>query len=236
MRQPPGDLGGCRFADIMTSPAAFIDHTLLSPLATPEEIDLLCEEAVEYGFAAVCVPPASVRRAAKRLYGSEVAVATVIGFPLGYDTAATKLFAAREAVAAGAGELDLVINQGAFRAGDEVAVETEIRQLVQAEPGVPVKVIIEACHLDDDQKRRLVEVIVRAGAAYVKTSTGFAAGGATLEDVRLLVETAAGRLLVKAAGGIRDWPSCQAMLAAGARRIGTSAGVAIMRQWLETNR
>jgi len=217
----------------MNSPAPVIDHTLLKPLTTPGEIDHLCEEAVEYGFAAVCVPPSLVRRAAERLYGSEVGVATVIGFPLGYESTACKLFAAREALAAGAGELDMVINQGLFRAGDEAAVESEIRQIVQAAHGQPVKVIIEACHLDAGQKRRLVEIIAAAGAAYVKTSTGFAASGATPEDVRLLAEASAGRLKVKASGGIRDLEGCRSMLAAGASRIGTSSGVQIMRQWLQ---
>jgi deoxyribose-phosphate aldolase len=215
----------------MLNPAPHIDHTLLSPLATPDAILRLCEEAVEHGFAAVCIPPVYVKLAAARLFGSEVTVATVIGFPLGYDTTVTKLQAVHEAIFHGAGEFDLVLQQGLARAGELELVADEIRQVVAAADGLPVKVIIECCHLDIAEKRRLTELIANAGAAYVKTSTGFAASGADLEDVRLLAQAAAGRLKVKAAGGIRDLHACQKFLQAGADRIGTSAGVQIMQQW-----
>lgn len=214
-----------------SNPAAFIDHTRLDPLTTPDQVRQLCEEAVEHGFAAVCLPPVYVRLAAELLYGSEVAVATVIGFPLGYDAPAVKVAATREAVAAGATEIDLVIQQGLAAAGELQLVADEIRQVVAAAAGLPVKVIIECCRLDSEAMTRLTEQVVAAGAAYVKTSTGFAASGARLEDVRLLHQVTAGRIGVKAAGGIRDLVSCRAMLQAGATRIGTSAGVAIMQQW-----
>lgn len=215
----------------MLSPARYIDHTLLKPDATADQIRLLCEEAVEYGFASVCIPPVFVALAAGQLYGSEVAVGTVVGFPLGYSTTAAKVFETREAVAAGASEIDMVIHPGAALAGRLDAVEAEIREAVAASRGARVKVILECCYLDDPLKAALVERAVAAGAAYVKTSTGFGSGGATVADVRLLAAAAAGRIGVKAAGGIRDWVDCRAMLAAGATRIGSSAGVAILEQW-----
>jgi deoxyribose-phosphate aldolase len=215
----------------MLSPARFIDHTLLKADATGDQIRRLCEEAVECGFAAVCIPPVHVPLAAGLLYGSEVAVATVVGFPLGYAATAVKLFEAREAVAAGAAELDLVIQLGAAREGRLETVEEEIRQVVEAAREARVKVIIECCLFDDSLKTALTERVAAAGAAMVKTATGFGSGGATLADVRLLAAAAAGRIGVKAAGGIRDWASCRAMLTAGATRIGTSAGVAIVDQW-----
>jgi len=220
----------------MLNPAPHIDHTLLSPLATPEAILRLCEEAVEFAFASICIPPIYVGQAASRLYGSGVAVGTVISFPLGYDTTAIKVQAAREAVSQGAGELDLVLQQGLARAGKLDAVAEEIRQVVAAVEGLPVKVILECCHLDREEKSQLTNLVVDAGAAYVKTSTGFAAAGADLADVRLLCQAAAGRIKVKAAGGIRDLASCQKFLQAGAERIGTSAGVQIMQQWWELTR
>lgn len=218
-------------ASTFSNPAVYIDHTRLDPLTTPEQVRQLCEEAVEYGFAAVCLPPVYVRLASEILYGSGVKVATVIGFPLGYDDPAVKVAATREAVTAGATEIDLVIQQGLAAAGELQLVEDEIRQVVAAASGLPVKVIIECSRLDNELMARLTELVAEAGAAYVKTSTGFAASGARVEDVRLLHQVAAGRIGVKAAGGIRDLASCQAMLQAGASRIGTSAGVAIMQQW-----
>ncbi|PLX81817.1 MAG: deoxyribose-phosphate aldolase [Desulfuromonas sp.] len=215
----------------MNSPARNIDHTLLKPEATADQIRMLCEEAVEFGFAAVCIPPAYVSLAANRLYGSEVAVATVVGFPLGYDCPETKAYAASRAAAAGAAEIDMVIHLGAALAGDLDRVEGEIRKVVEAAPEGRVKVILECCRLTDPLKVSLTERVVRAGAAYVKTSTGFGSGGATLDDVRLLAGTAAGRIGVKAAGGIRSWEECRAFLEAGATRIGTRSGAAILEQW-----
>jgi len=215
----------------MDSPAQFIDHTLLKPDASKAEIAELCEEAVEYGFASVCVPPVFVSQASQLLYGSEVAVCTVIGFPLGYQTTEAKVFEAHQAIASGAGEIDMVIQLGAARMADFATVRDEIRKIVAAADNCLVKVIIECCLFDASVKRKLAEIVVESGADYVKTSTGFAAAGATLEDVRLLDQVLVGRIGVKAAGGIRDWPACERMLAAGARRIGTSAGVKIVQQW-----
>ncbi len=215
----------------MKSPAKFIDHTLLRADCTETEIAALCEDAVEYGFATVCIPPAYVPTAKKLLYGSDVAVCTVVGFPLGYQTTASKVFETDAAINAGVDEVDMVINLGAARAADFALVEDDIRRVVTASGEALVKVIIECCLFDNQVKEKLAQLVVEAGADYVKTSTGFAASGATVEDVKLLSAAVAGRIGVKAAGGVRDWPTCQEMLAAGATRIGTSAGVAIMQQW-----
>jgi len=215
----------------MTSPASFIDHTLLKPTATGEDVLHLCEEAVEYGFAAVCIPPVYVSLAAERLYGSDVAVATVVGFPLGYLPAEIKAAEAAAAVAAGAAEIDMVIHIGAALEGRLDLMEEEIRQVTAAAAAAPVKVILECCYLSDPCKRQAVECAVNGGAAYVKTSTGFGTGGADIADVRLLGAAARGRLRVKAAGGIRDWDTCRRMLEAGADRIGTSSGPQIVAGW-----
>jgi len=213
------------------NPAPLIDHTLLKPDTRADQVRRLCEEAVEYGFASVCIPPIYVPLAAELLYGSEVAVGTVIGFPLGYTLPAVKVFETAEAVAAGATEVDMVIPVGNALDGELAAVEEEIRQVVRAAGTARVKVILECCFLDTVRKIALTEAVVRAGAAYVKTSTGFGPGGATIADVELLARIAAGRIGVKAAGGIRDWTVCRALLAAGATRIGSSAGMAIVDQW-----
>jgi deoxyribose-phosphate aldolase len=215
----------------LTSPASYIDHTLLKPETTADQIRALCEEAVEFGFASVCVPPVFIPLAADLLYGSDVAAGTVVGFPLGYVPAAVKAFEASHAVTAGATELDMVIRLGAALDGRLPEVEEEIRLVVEAARGALVKVIIECCCLTLPLKEALVERVVRGGAGYVKTSTGFAAGGATVADVRLLAGAAKGRIGVKAAGGIRDWEGCRAMIEAGASRVGTSAGVKILEQW-----
>ncbi len=213
--------------------ASAIDHTLLSPLATAEQMERLCVEAAEWDFASVCVPPRFVPLAVQCLTGSSVAVGTVVGFPLGYATIAAKVFEAGEAVAAGAREIDMVISLGAALGGRLKEVEEEIRQVVVAAGPATVKVIIECCYLDRQLKQLLTEMVADAGAGYVKTSTGFGSGGAVLEDVDLLFAAARGRIGVKAAGGIRDLETCRAFLKAGASRIGTSAGVAIMRQLRE---
>lgn len=216
----------------MTNPAPFIDHTLLQSTTTPEQIATLCEEAVELGFAAVCIPPTYVRQAAEALYGSAVAVATVVGFPLGFEPIPVKAFQTQRAVAAGATEIDMVINLGAAKAGDFDLIEKEVSAVVAAAEEASVKVIIECCQFDAEMKTILARKVIQAGADYVKTSTGFAAGGATVEDVRLLATAVAGQAGVKAAGGIRDWETCQQMIAAGATRIGTSSGVRIAGEWL----
>ena len=216
------------------SPAKFIDHTLLRADATEAEIAGICEDAVEFGFASVCIPPCHVTQAAGLLYGSGVAVGTVVGFPLGYQTTETKVFETQRALAQGPAEIDMVIRLGLARAGNFSAVQEDIQKVVAAAASALVKVIIDCCLFDDAAKLRLAAITSAAGAQYVKTSTGFASSGATVEDVRLLHGALSGGTRVKAAGGIRDWLTCRAMLAAGANRIGTSAGPAILRQWLES--
>lgn len=215
----------------MNNPASLIDHTLLKPDAMAAEFTSLCEEAVEYGFAAVCLPPAFVPLAVEQLYGSAVKVCTVVGFPCGYTSLRQKVVETSESVSLGAEEVDMVIPIGRLLERRFDLVEEEIAQVVLAAEQARVKVIIECCYLDRELMRQATELTVRAGAAYVKTSTGFGSSGAVLEDVKLLAETAAGRIGVKAAGGIRDLDGCQQMLAAGATRIGTSAGVKIVTEW-----
>ncbi len=216
---------------MILSPAPYIDHTLLRPEATSVQIRALCEEAVEHGFAAVCIPPVFVPLAADLLYGSEVALATVVGFPFGYCSPAVKAFEAAKAVAEGAREIDLVIHLGAALEGRLEAVEEEIRGVVRASSGAKVKVILECSALDDPLKEALTLRVVASGAAFVKTSTGFGAGGASVHDVRLLARAAQGRIGVKASGGIRDLAILKELVDAGATRIGTSSGARIMDEW-----
>lgn len=213
------------------SPVRFIDHTLLKADATSAEIALLCEDAVEHGFASVCIAPCFVPQARELLYGSDVALCTVVGFPLGNQTTETKVFESRQAVDSGADEIDMVIALGAAREGDYDAVLHDIQSVVTASGAAVVKVIIECCLFNADTRRTLAEVVAASGADFVKTSTGFSSSGATLEDVALLADAVSGRVGVKAAGGIRDLASCLAMIEAGADRIGTSAGVAIAKAW-----
>ncbi|BCA80279.1 deoxyribose-phosphate aldolase [Desulfuromonas sp. AOP6] len=213
------------------NPAALIDHTLLKADARSDQVRQLCEEAVEYGFASVCIPPSYVAVAADILYGSEVAVGTVVGFPLGYANSLVKAFEAQDAVRKGAAEIDMVIHVGTALEGRHDEVLNDIRQVVTAADGARVKVILECCYLADTLKTDLARLVVEGGAAYVKTSTGFGPGGATEADVALLAGVVAGRIGVKAAGGIRNWETCHRMLVAGATRIGTSGGVAIVDQW-----
>ena len=215
----------------MDNPASLIDHTLLKPTTTESQIQVLCEEAVEYGFAAVCVPPAFVPLTADRLYGSDVNVCSVVGFPCGYNSLRQKITEAAELVAQGAQEIDMVVPLGSLLMHSYDRVEEEIAQVVLAANGALVKVIIECCYLDRELMRQATERVVRAGADYVKTSTGFGPSGAEIADVKLLADTSAGRIGVKAAGGIRDLETCLAMIAAGATRIGSSAGVQIVNSW-----
>jgi deoxyribose-phosphate aldolase len=207
--------------------ARYIDHTLLKPEATPAQIDRLCDEAREYAFAAVCVNPAWVKRAALRLKGSEVKVASVVGFPLGAATAEVKAYEARRALRDGAREIDMVINVGALKGGDYELVERDVAGVSDAcrEVGALNKVILEAALLTDEEKV-IASRLARAGRAhYVKTSTGFGPGGATVFDVALMREAVGPELGVKAAGGIRSAEDARQMIAAGATRIGASAGV-----------
>ena len=213
------------------SPASFIDNTLLRADATDNSIRRLCREALDFGFVSVCVPPVHVPLAVDILSGSAVAVGSVVGFPLGYVTPASKAFEAQKLLQAGADEIDMVINISFALEKRFGEIGREIRQVVDATAGALVKVILECCYLENQTKEVLTELAIEAGASFVKTSTGFGSGGATLEDVRLLVRAAAGRAGVKAAGGIRSWKSCYAFLEAGATRIGTSNGTAIMKEW-----
>lgn len=216
--------------------ARFIDHTLLKPDATAGQVRRLCAEAREHRFCAVCVNPCHVPLAAAELEGTGVLVATVIGFPLGATLARAKAAEAAAAVELGAGELDMVMNIGALRDGRDDIVRDDIAAVVAAARGRPVKVIIETCLLTDAEKRRATGLAIEAGAAFVKTSTGFSTGGATEPDVRLLAGAAAGRVGVKASGGIRDLAAARLMLAAGATRLGTSSGVEIVRQQAEQSK
>ena len=213
----------------MTHPLApHIDHTLLKAEATPDDIRRLCAEAKEHGFAAVCVNPVYVHLAAQELAGSGVKVATVCGFPLGAITPDQKAVEARLSAEAGADEIDMVIHIGAARAGDWATVQRDIEAVRKAVPDRVLKVIIETALLSDEQKRQATEAAVQAGADFVKTSTGFSTGGATVEDVALMAEVIAGRAQIKAAGGVRTPQDAQAMLDAGATRLGTSGGVGLV--------
>lgn len=213
----------------LTKPLAkYIDHTLLKPDATPDEIKRLCAEAREYGFASVCVNSCYAALASAELEGSGVEVCCVVGFPLGAMDMASKAIEARNAVAAGAQEIDMVMNIGRLKGAEYEYVRADIATVVQT-AGVPVKVIIETCLLSDDEKRWACQIAEQAGAAFVKTSTGFSTGGATAEDVRLMRETVSERVRVKAAGGIRDYETAMAMIEAGADRLGASAGISIVK-------
>jgi deoxyribose-phosphate aldolase len=211
---------------------AFIDHTLLKPEATPAEIEKLCKEAKEYRFAAVCVNPPYVKQCAELLRGTAVAVAAVVGFPLGAHTTETKVFETQQAIADGATEIDMVINIGALKAKQFDLVRADIRAVCDAAHArnAIVKVIIEAALLTDEEKVRACELAREAGADFVKTSTGFGPGGATVHDVALMARAVGGELGVKAAGGIRTYEQAEAMIQAGATRIGASAGVKIVAE------
>lgn len=206
----------------------YIDHTLLKPESTQTQIDKLIAEAVEYQFASVCVNPTWVSYAAKALKGTEVNVCTVIGFPLGANTSSVKAFETKDAVANGADEIDMVINIGQLKSGQYDAVEADIRAVVEASGDKLVKVIIEICLLTDGEKVKACQLAVAAGADYVKTSTGFSTAGANIADVTLMRKTVGPNIGVKAAGGTRSYADAEAFIKAGATRIGTSAGVAIV--------
>jgi len=212
--------------------ASLVDHTLLKPEASETDIKKLCQEAVQYGFASVCVNPAWVKKASEFLKGSNVPVCTVIGFPLGATLSDVKAFEARRAIFNGAREVDMVINIGALKSGDDCTVEDDIRAVAQAahENGVLLKVIIETALLTDDEKVRACLASKNAGADFVKTSTGFAKGGATVEDVRLMRRVVGANLGVKASGGVKGIEDARAMFEAGATRIGASVGVKIAQE------
>ena len=212
--------------------ASLIDHTLLKPEASDEDIKKLCAEAARYHFASVCVNPTWVRTASCALQGSGVPVCTVIGFPLGATLADVKAYEARRAITDGAREVDMVINVGALKSGDDCLVEHDIRSVVEAahEYGVTTKVIIETALLNDDEKVRACLAAKRAGADFVKTSTGFAKGGATVADILLMRRTVGPDLGVKASGGVKNLDDARKLVEAGATRIGASVGVKIAQE------
>jgi len=211
-----------------TSIAGMLDHTLLKANATQEEIGKLCEEARKYRFASVCVNPGYVSLCARMLRGSCVKVCTVIGFPLGSTTPTVKAIEARDAMANGAEEIDMVINIGALKSGNDQIVLDDIKAVREATRGKVLKVIIETSYLTKDEKVRACRMAKQANADFVKTSTGFGSGGATVEDVALMRETVGPEMGVKASGGIKDAKAAEAMIKAGATRLGTSASIAIV--------
>jgi deoxyribose-phosphate aldolase len=205
-----------------------IDHTFLKATATPEEIRKLCAEAKTHQFFSVCVNSCHVALAKAELAGSSVKVCTVVGFPLGAMAPKAKVFEAQNAIAEGADEVDMVLNVGWLKAGQADAVRDEVKALKAAVGHRVLKVILETCYLTDDEKRLACRLCVEAGADFVKTSTGFGTGGATPEDVKLMVEAVAGKALVKASGGVRDAAAAKVYADLGARRLGTSNGIAIV--------
>ena len=210
--------------------SSMIDHSLLRPNATREQLRKLCEEAIAYGFKAVCVNPIHVADAAQMLKGKEVLVCSVVGFPFGTHSPKTKAFEAQEAIRLGAREVDMVIRVGALKEGRDREVVEDIRAVVQAAGGYPVKVILETCYLTVEEKIRGCRISVEAGASFVKTSTGFAEEGAKVEDVRLMREIVGKEFGVKAAGGIRTLADASKMIQAGANRLGTSGSVAMIEE------
>ena len=208
---------------------AAVDHTMLSQTATWEEIMSLCEDALAYKVASVCIPPSYVARACEYLAG-RLPVCTVIGFPNGYNTTAVKVFEAKEAIASGAKEIDMVINLGDVRQGHFEVVREELRAMREACSGVVLKVIVEACLLSEEEKIQMCRLVTQSHADFIKTSTGFSSGGATLEDVALFKRNIGPEIRVKAAGGISTLNDAKAFLAAGASRLGTSRIIKIVRK------
>lgn len=206
----------------------YIDHTLLKAVATPQDISLLCEEALQYQFASVCVNSCYVSEAFQYVKNSDVKVCSVIGFPLGAMSTEAKVFEAQQAVKDGATEIDMVINVGKLKAKDFEYIETEIAAIKKAIGDLVLKVIIETCYLTDAEKTIASELSVKAKADFVKTSTGFGTGGATLEDIAIMKAAVDGSAKLKASGGIRDFQTAKAYVEAGADRLGTSNGIAII--------
>lgn len=208
--------------------AKYIDHTILKSNATQAEVIAICEEAKEYGFASVCVNQYNTSLVKEQLAGTDVMVCTVVGFPLGSVTKEVKAFETGLAVDLGADEIDMVINIGALKDGLNDLVYEDIKAVVDAAKGKTVKVIIETCLLTDEEKVRACELALKAKAHFVKTSTGFSTGGATVEDIKLMKATVGDNALVKASGGVRDYDGAMAVIEVGANRIGASSGVKIV--------
>lgn len=206
-----------------------IDHTLLKAFATEKDIEKLCQEAIQYNFKSVCVNPANVSFASELLKNSEVLVCTVIGFPLGANTMETKWMETQDAINNGADEIDMVINIGKAKEHDYEYIKNEIAGVVAMAQGKTVKVIIETCYLNDEEKKEVCKAATLAKANFVKTSTGFGTGGATAEDVKLMKENIGADMFVKASGAVRTKEDVEKMVAAGASRIGASSGVQIMQ-------
>lgn len=210
--------------------ARYFDHTLLKPFADEDEVRRLCREAVQYQFFSVCVNPCHVALVSRTLAGSAVKTCSVVGFPLGCSTSAIKAAETARAVQEGADEIDMVLCVGALKQGKVGLVEQDIEGVVAAADQALVKVIIETCYLDDKEKKAACRIAERAGAQFVKTSTGFGSGGATVEDVRLMRATVGDRMRIKASGGIATLSQALSMIDAGADRIGASAGVCILKE------
>ena len=213
----------------------YIDYTLLKADATQDKIETLCKEAKEYDFASVCVNTYWVPFCAKQLEGSDVKVCTVVGFPLGAMSSNAKAFETKDAIEHGASEIDMVLNIGEMKAGHYDVVRDDVKAVVEAAKGHCVKVILETCLLTKEEIVKACELCIEAGATFVKTSTGFSTRGATVEDVKLMKETVKDKCLVKAAGGVRCRADLDNMIEAGADRIGTSAGVALMQDKTNTS-
>lgn len=208
--------------------AKYIDHTLLKATSTTEEIKKLCREAKEHGFFSVCINSGNVELAKKELEGSDVKVCSVIGFPLGAMTKESKIFEVKDAVAKGAAEIDMVLNIGLLKSGENEKVYEEIKEIKEAIGDHILKVIIETCYLTDDEKRVASELVVKAKADFIKTSTGFGGSGANFEDVKLMLDIAGDKAFVKAAGGVRDFETAKKYIEMGVKRLGTSSGIKIL--------
>ena len=208
--------------------AQMIDHTLLKPDATMEQIKTLCEEAHQYGFKTVCVNPCQVAQCFDYLNTSKTQICTVVGFPLGANTPEVKSFETTKAISEGANEIDMVMNIGALKNENDDLVKLDIQEVVNAAGSVPVKVILETCLLTNEEIVKACELSIEAGASFVKTSTGFSKGGATLKNIELMKKTVGDRVKIKASGGVKNYDDAIAMIEKGAYRIGTSSGIAIV--------
>ena len=206
-----------------------IDHTLLKAFSTWDQIKALCDDAVAYKTASVCIPPSFVKRA-KETYGDALNVCTVIGFPLGYNTTAVKAFEVKEAIADGASEVDMVINIGALKDKDYDYVQNEIAELKKAAGDHILKVIVETCYLTEEEKVKVCELVTNAGADYIKTSTGFGTGGATIEDINLFKAHIGPSVKMKASGGVKTVDDLEMFLGAGCERIGTSSAIGLLKE------
>lgn len=206
----------------------FIDHTLLKPTATPKDIESLCKEAIAHQFIAVCIPPSYLKNAKSVLKDANVKLATVIGFPLGAMTTEAKIFEAKDAVANGADEIDMVINIGMLKSGEAKYIEKEIAEIKKAIGSKILKVIIETCYLTNTEKEAACKAALNANADFVKTSTGFGTAGATFEDVKLMKKIAGDKMQIKASGGIKDRETAIKYIELGVSRLGTSSGIKLV--------